>query len=241
MSGDRTPTLLDDPLDDDVRELLLGLDRGDDLTVDVDEVLRRGARRRRALVVERVLAVAAVVVVAAGVGTFALSRTTTPDLIPLGSDPSPTGERHVSPQLGGGTSGTSGDPKRKVGWSVFEASNTTRDTVTVTGLSVGGAPGTTRAVMTGLLPQDQQTVEISDALLAKLDQPSPTTVDIPPGRAIFVITDVALHCDGSDAAVRPTITLALRSPHGDVGSHEIDWQSWLPTATQYACGHPPKA
>ena len=44
--NDITP-LHDDSLDEGLRSALLDIDRGPALTVDVDEVLRRGARHRR--------------------------------------------------------------------------------------------------------------------------------------------------------------------------------------------------
>ena len=240
MTDDTRLTLLDDPLDADVQDLLLGLDRGPALTVDVDEVLRRGRRQRRVVSAERVLAVAAAVVVVAGVAVFAVGRSGPRDAAPLG--PTPGATRVLAPSVSDGWWYALGDAKTQTGLAVAGLENTSTEPVTVSAPVVTGNPGV-RAVLTGVIATDPTATTISVDYLRKLDRPAPTSVVLPPGRSLFVVIGVPARCDsgGDHAFAVATVTVALRSASGGTATFELGTQrspsdGWQQAAIRTTCG-----
>ena len=239
MTDDSRLTLLDDPLDTDVHELLLGLDRGPALTVDVDEVLRRGRRHRRLVGAERVLSVAAAVVVVAGVAFFAVGRSGS-DVAPLGPTPSSSATRVLAPSVSDGWWYTLADPKAQTGLAVAGLENTSTEPVTVSAPVVTGNPGV-RAVLTGVTPADPTATTISVDYLRRLDQPAPTSVVLPPGRTVFVVIGVPATCTTADEQAAAVVTVALRSASGGTATFELGAQrsptdNWQQAAIRSTCG-----
>jgi hypothetical protein len=240
MTDDSRPVLLDDPLDDDVRELLLGLDRGPVLTVDVDDVLRRGRRHRRLVSAERVLAVAAAVVVVAGVAVFAVGRSGSGDVAPLGPTPSSSAAHVLAPSVSDGFWYTLADPKAQTGLAVAGLENTSTEPVTVSSPIVTGNPGV-RAVLTEVTPADPTATTISVDYLRKLDRPAPASVVLPPGRTLFVVIGVPATCTTAAEQAPATVTVALRSASGGTATFELGAQrgptdNWQQAAIRTTCG-----
>ncbi len=240
MTDDSRPVLLDDPLDADVQDLLLGLDRGSALTVDVDEVVRRGRRHRRLVSAERVLAVAAAVVVVAGIAVFAAGRSGSPEVAPLGPSISPSAAPVRAPSVSDGWWYTLADPKAQTGLAVAGLQNTSTEPVTVSAPVVTGNPGV-RAVLTGVTPADPTATTISVDYLRKLDQPAPTSVVVPPGRTVFVVIGVPATCTSAAEQALATVTVALRSASGGTATFELGAQraptdNWQQAAIRSTCG-----
>ena len=239
MTDDPRPTLLDDPLDPDEQELLLGLDSGPVLTVDVDEVLRRGGRHRRVVSAERVLAVAAAVVVVAGVAVFAVGRSGSGDVAPLGPTSSSSATRVLAPTVSDGWWYTLADPKAQTGLAVAGLENTSTEPVTVSAPVVTGNPGV-RAVLTGVTPADPSATTISVDYLRKLDRPAPASVVLPPGRTLFVVIGVPATCTTADEQAAAVVTVALRSASGGTATFELGAQrsptdNWQQAAIRTSC------
>jgi hypothetical protein len=241
MTDDARLTLLDDPLDPDVQDLLVGLDRGPALTVDVDEVLHRGRRHRRVVSAERVLAVAAAVVVVAGVAVFTVGRSGSDGVAPLGPTPSATATNVLVPSVSDGWWYTLADPKAQTGLAVAGLENTSTEPVTVSAPVVTGNPGV-RAVLTGVVPTDPTATTISVDYLRKLDLPAPTSVVLPPGRTLFVVIGVPVRCDprGDQGFAEATVPVALRSASGGTATFELGAQraatdNWQKAAIRATC------
>jgi hypothetical protein len=257
--NDPTP-LHDDALDEGLRAALLQIDRGPELTVDVDEVLRRGARHRRLVVLERVGAVAAVALVVVGAGTFALTRTTplsapvapatsvSPSVVPTRSV-----EGSVAPSMLDGSSAVTGDPKLRRGLAAIKISNigTEATTVTLGEITASGAP--VKAVLVQLPASQQNGLTIDDALLSSVDRPGPASVTVPAGQhAILVMSVTVPTCPSSLSGVNEladtissSVTLSLRTASGGTGTLDVthaDGTSggWVRVGLRYACGFAPK-
>jgi hypothetical protein len=242
MTDDARLTLLDDPLDPDVHELLLGLDRGPALTVDIDEVVLRGGRHRRVVTAERVLAVAAAVVVVAGVAVFAVGRSGPHDVAPLGptASPHPSSTRVLGPWVSDGWWYTMGDPTTQTGLAVAGLKNESTEDVTVSAPVVSGDPGV-RAVLSPLVPVNPAATTVSIEYLQLLDKPVRPSVVVPPGRTVFVVIGVPATCTGADDQVSAVVTVALRSASGGTDTVELGAQrgpsdSWQRAARRAACG-----
>jgi hypothetical protein len=248
----------DDSLDEVLRSALLQIDRGPALIVDVEEVLRRGARHRRVVALERVGAVAAVALVVAGAGGFALSRTTLePSPVPPATSVTPAPSHPavvVAPVMIAGSSGTFGDPKTRRGLTGVEIDNTGTEATTVSIQSITSPDATVRAVLTQVPPSQEHVLTFDDKLLTSVDRPGPTSVTVPAGQYVVLVMSVEVpSCPKTLAGVQalgdsiyPTVTLSLRSPSGGTGTLDVTQAAgptggWVRTALLYACGFPPKS
>jgi len=252
--NDITP-LHDDSLDEGLRTALLQIDRGPALTVDVDEVLRRGARHRRLVTLERVGAVAAVALVVVGVGSFAVGRTTSLDasITPsLSVSPSakPTAVVAVAPKSMVGSSGTSGDVKLKRGLTGMKIVNLGREAMTVSIQEATASGATIKAVLKAVPPSQQGGIVFDDALTGSVDRPGPVSVTVPAGQHLLLVMAVDITtCPSTRAAVNAmadsvssTVTLSLRSASGGTGTLRVTESEahWVRTGLVYACGYAPK-
>jgi hypothetical protein len=257
--NDLTP-LHDDGLDEGLRSALLQIDRGPALTVDVDEVLRRGTRHRRLVVLERVGAVAAVALVVVGVGSFALTRTTSPAPVAPATSVSPSvnpsrpAVTAQAPSMIAGSSGVTGDPKSRRGLAGIEIANTGTEATTVSIAEVTAYGGTVKAVLKQVPPSQQHALVFDDALLTSVDRPAPTSVTVPAGQHVLLVMSVDVpSCPSSLTrvneladSVSSTVTLSLRTASGGTGTLDVtqaDGTSvgWVRMGLWYSCGFPPKS
>jgi hypothetical protein len=252
--NDITP-LHGDSLDEGLRSALLQIDRGPALTVDVDEVLRRGARHRRLVTLERVAAVAAVALVVVGVGSFAVGRTTIPDATStpassLSPSAKPPTVIAVAPKSMVGSSGTKGDVNLKRGLTGMEIANIGSEamTVSIQGSTASGA--TIKAVLKAVPPSQQDRIIFDDALTGSVDRPGPASVTVPAGMHLLLVMAVDITtCPSTRAAVNAmadsvssTVTLSLRSASGGTATMRVTESEahWVRIGLVYACGYAPK-
>jgi hypothetical protein len=253
--------LHDDGLDEGLRSALLRIDRGPELTIDIDEVLLRGARHRRRVTLERFGAVAAVVLVVVAAGSFALTRTP-PQSTPVDpassasptATPTPTGTPVEAPVMVAGSSGTSGIPKLQRGITGIEIVNTGTEATTVSIQEVIASGATLKAVLKEVAPSKEHALIFDDALVNSVDRPAPASVTVPAGEYVLLVMAVDVtRCPATLAGVNEladgvstNVTLSLRTASGGTGTLDVTQSDgtdtgWVRTGLWYACGFPPKA